>query len=140
MSDLNPFAKRLVDMVREMPDDLLLELVRDHLASTGDANLSPARGPAKSAPKRGRAARKGGRGKKSRSSLEAEVLDVVNRGDGLALADVAAAVGASKPRTSAALRALKASGAIHAAGDRRFTRYGKTKAIATAASKKARKG
>ena len=137
MSELNPFAKRLVDMVRDMPDELLLELVRDHLAS---ADGAPApRPPAPKSPRK-RGGKRRGRGGKSRAALEAEVLAVVNAGGGVAVADVAAATGAPKPRLSAILRSLRESGAIHAAGDRRFTRYGKTKAIAAAASKKARKG
>lgn len=150
MSDLNPFAKRLVNMVREMPDELLLELVRDRLASAGDSDATSSNlrtssvrasnAPTSKVPKGKRGAKKRRRGGKSRAALEAEVLAVVNAGAGVALADVAEAVEASKPRLSAVLRSLREAGAIHAAGDRRFTRYGRTKAIATAASKRARKG
>ena len=67
------------------------------------------------------------------------MLEAVNASDGVALSDVAEAVGASKARVQPLLRALKDEGAIQQAGDRRVARYGRTKAIANAASKAARK-
>jgi len=141
MSDLNPFAKRLVAMVREMPDELLLELVKEQLGAAGEPTRpSPKPKAPPSARKRGTKKRRSKGRASSRAQLEAAVVEVVERGEGVALADVAAEVGAPKPRVSAILRSLKDAGTIHAAGDRRFTRYGKTKAIARAASKTARKG
>ncbi|MCA9617393.1 MAG: hypothetical protein KC731_00130 [Myxococcales bacterium] len=138
---MDSFSKHLVEMVRQLPDEAILELVRSHLEhgnEIGETRMAttsstPAKKPRAEATRRRRSST-------SRAKLKEAVLQAVTNSDGMALSDVAEAVGASKARVQPLLRALKDEGAIHLAGDRRFARYGRTRAIAKAASKGARKG
>lgn len=139
---MDAFAKHLVAMVRQLPDEAILELVKNHLEQgngIGDEGMvvttsSPSAKKPRTKTKRRR------RSSASRAKLKEAVLQAVTNSDGMALSDVAEAVGASKTRVQPLLRALKDEGAIHLAGDRRFARYGRTKAIAEAASKVRRGG
>ncbi len=141
---MDTFAKQLVDMVRQLPDEALLELVKNHLTGvtaaespqrqTPRAPRTPAT-PAKPRRKRGKR-----RSSANRAKLEQSVLAFVHDSNGVAVSDVAAGVGEPKSRVAPVLRKLRDAGTIHQAGDRRFARYGKTKTIAEAASKRARKG
>ncbi len=138
---MDTFAKQLVDMVRQMPDEAILELVKNHLEQgngVGDSGTVVTRSPAPAKKPRAKAKRRR-RSSAGRAKLKEAILETVNASDGVALSDVAEAVGAPKTRVQPVLRALKDEGAIHQAGDRRLARYGRTKAIAEAASKAARK-
>jgi len=59
---------------------------------------------------------------------------------GFAIADLATASGLSKGRCKTAVKNAMAAGTLFNAGDRRFSRYGATQAIAQAASDAARNG
>lgn len=141
---MDAFAKQLVDMVRQLPDDAILDLVKNHLDGVGAPEPSPrssqSRTPQAPAPTKSRRTRGKRRSSASRAKLEQAVLAFVHDSDGVAVSEVAAAVGAPKTRVAPVLRTLRDAGTIHQAGDRRFARYGKTKAIAKAASNRARKG
>ena len=138
---MDTFAKHLVDMVRQLPDEAILELVKNHLEQgnrLGDSGVVVTSSPAPAKKPRAKAKRRR-RSSAGRAKLKGAILETVNASDGVALSDVAEAVGAPKTRVQPLLRALKDEGAIHQAGDRRLARYGRTKAIAAAASKRARK-
>jgi biotin operon repressor len=162
MTDLSPFAKQLVAMVRQMPDEAVLELVRNHLAGGGELVASGWTGtgragdedegggwssngsairerPASSKPKVGRAKKAPRATAADRAKLEQSVLATILASTGVSLGDVAAKLGAAKPQVAAAIRALKASGKIKQAGERRLARYAKTQTAANKASRAAQR-
>jgi hypothetical protein len=165
MANLDPFAAQIVALVRQMPDDAILELVRHQLGlgqlggrgsrgrRAGVAALVArgARAASNAASKAAPAAPKGGRGKKrrgrrsvqSRDQREALLQNVertVKASKGLSASEIAAKVGAPQSRVTVAVRELKQSKRIFQGGDRRFARYAGDAKTAQAASAKARKG
>jgi hypothetical protein len=118
------FAEAIASYVRALPDDALLELVRERLQQVGGEG-APERAAPESAPP-ARPARG--------SDLAARVEEVVRRSGGIALADVARGVGeADKRRVATVLRSLRAQGRVACAGDRRTARWARDQATADAA-------
>ncbi len=162
MSVSDPFAAEIVKMVRSMPDEAILDLVRERLGMTGGAaparrparRAAPAASAAEPAPKtkaktrskakaKAKAKRKATRKRRTgagKEQLLAQVESVVKKGKGLALREIASKVGESKSVVAAALRELKANKRIYQGGDRRFARYAGSASVASAASKRARSG
>jgi hypothetical protein len=153
MTTLTPFAKQLVTMVRQMPDEAVLELVRNHLTNGGELNASGWSGNGRSTgsgwtgtgratsskPKAARAEKTGRRSAADRAKLEQSVLATILASTGVSLGDVAAKLGAPKPQLAATIRALKAEGKIKQGGERRLARYAKTQAAADKASRAAQR-
>lgn len=138
MPELDPFARQVVDMVRQMSDDAILDLVRKHLSvvvTPAAERTLAAQSVAKTKTKTKRPRARG-----DRSELLAKVETLVHRSKGVGLADVAQGVGEPKSRVQAALRDLKQAGRIAVAGDRRFTRYAADAKTARESSKRARSG
>lgn len=75
-----------------------------------------------------------------REDLSAAIEGVIRESDGVALADIAEAVGAPKVRVALLVRELKTARRIYQGGERRFARYASTAQKAEAASLRARKG
>jgi len=126
---MDAFSKKLVDMVRSAPDEVILDLVRAQLVG-GDLTVAPS---SKKAPKVATAA-----APKDPRALDDAVRDVVVGSDGMSAGEVAGAVGCDKARASAALKRLAKRNAIQRAGERRFTRYAASVKTAKAASLRAR--
>jgi hypothetical protein len=82
-----------------------------------------------------RKATRGGAG--NRDVLLTKVLGVVQQKGGVAVSDVAKAVGIPKPKAGAILKALKVQNKIFQGGERRFARYATTQAAANNAAKNA---
>ncbi|MEZ4446352.1 MAG: hypothetical protein R3B72_45155 [Polyangiaceae bacterium] len=127
MTKHTSFEKHLIDMVRQMPAEALLELVKHELGVIGAAKAS-------SAPRRARQTATSGK-----ALTDVAVLEVVKASEGMALGEVAAAVGAEKLPTRNALKRLMKRGAMYMAGERRYARYATTSAMAKAASRRARR-
>lgn len=147
MTQLDSFARQLVAMVREMPDEVLLDLVRNHLEDGGATSRPPSKPAAKAKanrtakPRRQKATKKRTRSSRGdRTALLDNVEAFVRDSKGVGLSDVAQGLSEPKSRVQAALRDLKKAGRVASAGDRRFTRYGKDVKTAKAASKRARGG
>jgi len=123
---MDAFSKKLVDMVRSAPDEVILDLVRAQLVGgniTVDASPTAVSfGPAPSSPR----------------ALDDAVEDIVTNSSGLSAGEVANAIRCDKARASAALKRLAKRGAIQRAGERRFTRYAADTQTAKAASLRAR--
>lgn len=125
---MDAFSKKLVDMVRSAPDEVILDLVRAQLVGgtlnvdMGSKAPAAAAGPAPKGPR----------------ELDDAVRDVVVGSSGLSAGEVASAVRCDKARASAALKRLARRGAIQRAGERRFTRYASDVKTAKAASLRAR--
>lgn len=140
MTQLDPFARQLVDMIRNMPDEAILELVRTHLGvgstAAGTTTTTAPAGRAAAPKKRRRKRRTRG----DRAALLDRVEAFVHDSKGVGLSDVAQGLGESKSRIQSALRDLKKAGRVAAAGDRRFSRYAADVKTARAASKRARNG
>jgi len=136
MPSHSSFAKHIVQMVREMPDDALLALIREHLGvASGPSPISTVKDEPASTSK----VESAPRARVRRASLDQQVKGVVASSDqGLALQQIADAVGGSKSRVSGILRRLRDGGEVAMAGERRFARYGRTLAIAEAANRAAR--
>lgn len=165
MSVSDAFAAEIIKMVRNMPDQAILDLVRDRLAVSDESAPAPKRrgrsaaraartespkakaaaskaAASKAAPKakrktKGRRKRRTGAGKEQ---LLSQVESIVKKSKGLALREIASKVGESKSVVAAALRELKANKRIYQGGDRRFARYAGTAGAANAASKRAQTG
>jgi hypothetical protein len=141
-------------MVRRMPDEAILALVRGQLGvETAEATPtagSPARGRSrKASPKKATTAAakttgkaKAGRPKKRTSAERQKVLSAVEHAvkaaKGLSASQVASATGIGQVRVATALRELKLAKRIHQGGDRRFARYAADRKTAETASLNAR--
>lgn len=156
MADLDAFSASLVQFVRSMPDEALLELVRNQLGAEAPTGAAPSAAPAapaaapaaprssakapKAAPKKQPAGPK--KGPKRTSAAKAELLDavekVVKSSRGLSASEVAAATKVQQGRVSSALRDLKFAKRIFQGGDRRFARYAGDPKTAETASANAR--
>ncbi|WP_437576306.1 hypothetical protein [Sorangium sp. So ce887] len=159
------FSQQIVNLVRKMPDEAILALVKNQLgAVTGGAPLVPAAAPAPRrsrsrarpgavqskpssvAAKRGAAPkRRPGRPRKSpaASAERQETLDAVERvvkaSSGVSASEVAKQAGIPQTRAAAALKELKLEKRIFQGGDRRFARYAGDAKTAEQASANARK-
>ncbi|HTN85788.1 MAG TPA: hypothetical protein VL242_18940 [Sorangium sp.] len=157
------FSQQIVNLVRKMPDEAILALVKNQLgAVTGEAPLVPPPAPRRSrsraragavqsktssvAAKRGAAPkRRPGRPRSSpaASAERQETLDAVERvvkaGSGVSASEVAKQAGIPQTRAAAALKELKLEKRIFQGGDRRFARYAGDAKTAEQASANARK-
>jgi hypothetical protein len=153
MANIGAFGAQIVAMVRNMPDEALLDLVKHQLdVFTGGAPLAP-----RSAARRGRPrsaavaaparAPKGSAKRRARRSTapsaeRAAALEAVERivksGSGVSASDVARAAKIKQTRAAAALKELKLAKRIFQGGDRRFARYAADAKTALQASQHAR--
>jgi ribosomal protein S25 len=157
---MDAFSAQIVKFVREMPDEALLELVKQKLgvigAAVGRANAkqaSPAQAVA-TAPQKAKGKHVKSRDKQrpaarpaaataDRQAMLDNVERVVKAGAGVSASDVARAAGIPQTRAAAALKELKLAKRIHQGGDRRFARYAgdaKTAEQAAATARKTAKG
>lgn len=159
MATTDAFSAQIVELVRKMPDEAILELVKHQLGALGVSplrRLAPASGRrarttrvAESATKAKRAAasakRRPGRPRKAAAVSEErqETLDnverVVKASSGVSASDVAKSAGIPQTRAAAALKELKIAKRIFQGGDRRFARYAGDAKAAELASVNARK-
>lgn len=150
---MDAFASQLVSLVRSMPDEAILALVRSQLDEVAPAVLgaAPARAARTAPPGRARApgrpkGRRGGRARTGRvrapspkrEALLGTVEKVVTGAKGLSASDVAKAARVPQSRAASALRELKGAKRIFQGGDRRFARYAGDAKTALAASEAAR--
>lgn len=152
------FAQYLIDSVRAAPDEVVLELVVTYLHRMGlgepgaamatfsgapvvdDAQIDEAlaKRPSQARPRR-EATRPSDRRRTRTSRADralqvAKVLDFVTAQDsGVSRGQVAEALDLPPAVAGQALKALTADSKIHRAGERRFTRYGRSQALAEAA-------
>ncbi len=158
------FAQYLIDSVRAAPDEVVLELVINYLHGMGlgepgaamatfgtaapvvdetqiDEALakrpSRARGPRRE-PTRPSDRRRTRTSRADRAAQVAQVLEYVGaQAAGVSRGQVAEALDLPPAVAGQALKGLAADGKIHRAGERRFTRYGRSKSVAEAAVKAA---
>ncbi len=166
MAKLDPFTAQIVKLVRNMPDDAILELVRNQLgAEHGVATLTVATPAAPTPTKRRRRSKKTVKAKvvakvaaaskkstrkkrapaKKRATSEARqkllstVERVIKSSKGLSASEISKRSRLPQTRVAAAVRELKSSRRIFQGGDRRFARYAGDVRTAQAASVNARK-
>ena len=151
MAKLDPFSAQIVTLVRSMPDEALLELVRNQLSvgpsQTSAASSRPGRPLAAaivaSVPaKKGKAKRKtrvARQSSEARQQLRSTVERAVKSSKGLSASQVAQKVKAPQSRVAALLRDLKHAKRIFQGGDRRYARYAGDARTAKQASMSARK-
>lgn len=149
------FSAQIIELVRRMPDEAILDLVKNRLGMAPFRSLSQqARAPrtraarAAAEPKSKRrattAAPRGGQPRRATnlSQERKETLDSVERvvkaSSGVSASEVARASGIPQPRAAAALKELKLEKRIFQGGDRRFARYAGDTKVAEAASLAAR--
>jgi hypothetical protein len=155
MSNLDPFTSQILEYVRSMPDDALLELVRAHL--NGEAAVLPSGGAeatitARRAASGTKRAAKAQKTKKKRSktrrkratseerqALLDSVETIVKRSKGLSSSQVAKKARVPQTRAASALRELKGAKRVYQGGQRRFARYAGDAKTAKRASERARK-
>jgi len=156
---MDAFSAQIVKFVREMPDEALLELVKQKLGVIGAAvgraqgRPSPARAAVAAAAKKAKRKATPARNKRrparrapatpDRKDLLDSVERVVKAGSGVSASDVAKAAGIPQTRAAAALKELKLQKRIFQGGDRRFARYAgdaKTAEQASAVARKTAKG
>ena len=150
MPKLDAFSAQLVSLVRQMPDEALLALVKNQLAGVdagAAAETTPKKVGARRTARRAKAKAPRGvrapvtRGSNARRAALVEAVEKFVLGSkGVGLADVATAVGVSKDQAKSALKQLKAAGRIAYGGDRKYARYAADAKTALAASKSARAG
>jgi hypothetical protein len=150
------FSAQIVELVRRMPDEAILELVKNRLGMAPFRGLGqqvrgqrsqPARGAAVGAkskrgatqekPRAARPRRTATVSEERRETLET-VERVVKASSGVSASEVAKAAGIPQPRAAAALKELKLEKRIFQGGDRRFARYAGDTKVAEAASLAAR--
>jgi hypothetical protein len=135
------FSAQIVELVRRMPDEAILELVKNRLGMAPfrelGQNVRARRGRAVAAPvpepkRKARAASKKPRAPRPRRAVTGaqehhETLESVERivkaSVGVSASEVARAAGIPQPRAAAALKELKLEKRIFQGGDRRFARY-----------------
>jgi hypothetical protein len=156
------FSAQIIELVRRMPDEAILELVKNRLGMAPFRELSqdgrgrrPRRARAVEAeplepaepkskrlvapekPKARRPRRAAVVSTDRKETLES-VERVVKASAGVSASEVARAAGLPQPRAAAALKELKLEKRIFQGGDRRFARYAGDAKIAEAASLAAR--
>jgi hypothetical protein len=146
MPNLDPFLAQIVNWVRNMPDEALLDLVRNHLGGFHGGGRSGARAVAafKIGPTNGRRGpRKVKRRRRATSADKEQALSAVERAvkssKGLSASEIVSRTKLPKARVQAAVRELKHSKRIFQGGDRRFARYAGDAKTAKQASLNARK-
>ncbi|MCA9621014.1 MAG: hypothetical protein KC731_18455 [Myxococcales bacterium] len=135
-----------------MPDEAILELVKNQLSGVEAAPSLPRRAaaapaaPARSAPARKarapkRRAKRGGarRTSEGREQALSAVEAVIKSSKGLSASQIASKAKMPQTRVSSLVRELKAAGRVHQGGDRRFARYAGDAKTAEKASEEARK-
>jgi ribosomal protein S25 len=150
------FSAQIIELVRKMPDEAILELVKNRLGMAPFRGLGPqaheprsrsAHSPAAGAKSKRRARPASPRSGQPRratavSQERKETLDnverVVKASSGISASEVAKASGIPQPRAAAALKELKLEKRIFQGGDRRFARYAGDTKVAEAASLAAR--
>src|SRR5262245_12705769 len=145
MGNIDAFSAQIVRLVREMPDEAILDLVKHQLGALKiGRGREGARRPARAAraaakkaaakPKNKRETAPAGKrrpGPARRAiavSAERQVMldnveRLVKQSSGLSASDVAKAAGVPQTRAAAALKELKLAKRIFQGGDRRFARY-----------------
>ena len=154
MAQMDAFSAQIVKFVREMPDEALLELVKQKLGVLGGpAGRHAGRGSVRLVPvsvaKRPRPAprskagasrpRHGAPASADRQGLLDSVERIVKAGSGVSASDVARLASIPQTRAAAALKELKLTKRIFQGGDRRFARYAADAKMAEQASSAARK-
>jgi hypothetical protein len=161
MPNIDAFSAQIVKLVREMPDEAILDLVKHQLGALKISRPQAARRrPAKegrAAPRKAAAKPKGkrevsaagnsrpGRPRRpiavsaERQVMLDEVERLVKQSSGLSASDVAKSAGIPQTRAAAALKELKLAKRIFQGGDRRFARYAGDAKAADQASAIARK-
>ena len=155
---MDAFSAQIVKFVREMPDEALLELVKQKLgvihAAVSRSNEARNSAPARAAS----AATQKSKGKNNpsrethrptgarpppmspdRQAVLDAVEQVVMAGNGVSASDVARDADIPQTRAAAALKELKLAKRIFQGGDRRFARYAGDPKTAEQASDTARK-
>jgi Replication protein A C terminal len=153
MAKLDPFSQQIVEMVRNMSDEAILELVRNQLGMfegsgsvvAASATVASARSTQKRSNKaagKRRTTRKKG-GSRASSAQRAELLTSVERvikgAKGLSASEIAKKTKLPQSRVASLVRELKKAKRIHQGGDRRFARYAGDAKTAQKASITARK-
>src|SRR5262245_59966099 len=134
----NAFARELIKMVRSLPDEVLLELVRHQF--DGHASAAPQRTSIRvNTPPKARVKRRGRATSADREQLPVLVERLVKGSRGLSSTEIANMVKAATPRVQSVLRELKHAKRIFQAGDRRFARYADDAETAKLASANARR-
>lgn len=150
---MDAFSAQIVKFVREMPDEALLELVKQKLgviglpvARDGRAASPPVttstRKKAKDVPTHTREMQRIPRrpaASPDRQSVLDEVERVVRANQGMSASEVAKAANIPQTRAASALKELKLAKRIFQGGDRRFARYAGDAKTAEQASTTARK-
>ena len=135
------FSAQVVELVRRMPDEAILELVKNRLGmapfrelgqsvrerggrAARTAAVEPRAKPRTATTKR-RAPRprRAATGAQERKETLESVERVVRSSAGVSASEVAKAAGVPQPRAAAALKELKLEKRIFQGGDRRFARY-----------------
>lgn len=148
MPKLDAFSQQIVDLVRQMPDEALLELVKNQLGADGatvapsPTNGRPTRASTKAKSKKRSAKKRGGKTPRT-SAARQEAMDkvegVITSSKGLSASEIAKKAKLPQTRVSSLVRDLKAQGRIHQGGDRRFARYAGDAKTAEKASEEARR-
>lgn len=140
---MNTFQAQIVKMVREMPDDALLDLVRAEMSS-GKSLSFPPRAKAEERPTmatpRKRVRVRNVKAKAKRRAFDPKstekVLHAVKIAKrGVAIGDLEGYTKLPRSHVQRALGELLKGKRLFRAGDRRFTRYATTKAAAQKAAK-----
>ena len=155
------FSAQIVELVRRMPDEAILELVKNRLGMAPFSAFVPQRpngssrralakraaevAPAEPKSKRAAALKpkaptkpRATTASEDRQSTLESVESVVKASTGVSASEVARAAGIPQPRAAAALKELKLEKRIFQGGDRRFARYAGDARIAETASLAAR--
>lgn len=146
MARMDAFSAQIVKFVREMPDEALLELIKQKLGVPGSRDavrlIPVTKGKPSTAAARpsvsSRARRPAPLSAERRGLLD-NVERVVKAGSGLSASDVARLAGIPQTRAAAALKELKLARRIFQGGERRFARYAGDAKAAEQASVAARK-
>jgi hypothetical protein len=136
MANIDAFSAQIVRLVRQMPDDAILALVKhqlDTVVSGAAVPRGPGRPPSAAKALVALAPQKGARTKATRkraatpSAERQEALDKVERivksSSGMSASQVASTAGIPQTRAAAVLKELKLARRIFQGGDRRFARY-----------------
>jgi hypothetical protein len=147
MANIGAFSAEIVRLVRSMPDEAILDLVRNQLgvlsAGGAPALASGGRGGRRRVgvvstrpAKRGR--RAGGAASEQKQAAMATIEKLVRSSSGLATSEIARVTKLPPGRVSAAIKELKRTKRIFQGGDRRFARYAGNLSTAIKASEHAR--
>jgi hypothetical protein len=163
MAPRDAFSAQIIELVRRMPDEAILELVKHQLGALGVSQvraLTPdqgrrgrtARGMENNAENKSKSKRHMAPNKRhvgrprrtpprsaERQQILANVEQLVKASSGMSASDVAKSAGVPQTRAAAALKELKLAKRIFQGGDRRFARYAGEVKVAEQASAIARK-